>query len=173
MRSNRPKSLPATTAFLLLIATSASADPIRPTAPSIANIRTSATPEVARSGPGGSDPLTLSPEMTGVGRVASPIDGRVEGLAGSSLLISASTPPALDPAELPRESLVGSSSSGMGWERVLHDPEVASQPSKRHNIRIPEPASLTLIAAGLIGLTARNRLRRSAQTRKVVSRRVD
>ncbi len=47
------------------------------------------------------------------------------------------------------------------------DPEIASDADSGRNVRIPEPASLTLIAAGLIGLAARNRMRKSLHPKRL------
>jgi hypothetical protein len=47
--------------------------------------------------------------------------------------------------------------------RVDRSPELATDTESGTNIRIPEPASLTLVAAGIVGLAARQRLRRNAR----------
>ena len=70
-------------------------------------------------------------------------------------------------AAAPRPSLPSDPLLGAGFEQMLNPdlvptyPVLASSAVFGHNIRIPEPASLALVAAGIVGLIARKRLRKN------------
>jgi len=68
--------------------------------------------------------------------------------------------------ELPPGPLLGASSERITPKRTLRNPEIASNGETGQNVRIPEPGSITLIVAGIIGLAARVHLRRKLQGRK-------
>ena len=148
---------------LTMAAASTSAGVIRSSSEASASATLATAPEVARSGPEapGHSRLLLSPAL---------IEGSWTDLThrplfsldlAGTLMADRATPPgsgeALARPDLPKDSLLGASS-----ERIIaseHGAEVES----RHNLRIPEPASVALVAAGLLGLVARKRMRRKLQ----------
>ena len=146
-----------------MVAASTSAGVIRPSSEASPSATLAAAPEVARSGPEapGSSRLALSPAL---------IDGSWTDMTRRPLLsfdlsrpsmVDRATPPgsgeALARPDLPKDPLLGASS-----ERIIAS-EDGAEVESGHNLRIPEPASVALVAAGLLGLVARNRMRRKIQ----------
>lgn len=169
MRSFRPTWFALV--FVLMIPRPAPADVMSlPGTPSTRPLST--PPEVARNGPESSDPLALSRALSGLIPEVSPLlrRGQENGLANSTLdgpiaPESAEAAPLVLP-ELVDKVALGPPATRLAQIRPAGDPDVASSPSWGTNVRIPEPASVTLVAAGLIGLIARNRLRRDAIAKK-------
>ena len=165
MRSNRPASLAIMVVFFLI--GSASADVIPSPSPL-------SGPPLDLVGPSarGEDPLALSNAIGGLNPDRSPLLRHAEanGLAGSSIdaqpaLIAAPVP--LPRPELTNGMQLDASSRPMIREASVRDRKDTLEPLSGHNIRIPEPASVTLVAAGLIGLAARRHLRRNNHVKAV------
>ena len=150
---------------LTMVAASTSAGVIRPSSEASAIATLVTAPEVARSGPeaAGNSRLVLSPAL---------IEGSWTDLTrrplfsldlARTLMTDRATPPgsgealALARPDLPKDPLLGASS-----ERIIAS-ESGAEVEPGHNLRIPEPASVALVAAGLLGLVARNRMRRKLQ----------
>ncbi|MDB5352989.1 MAG: hypothetical protein JWN86_4236 [Planctomycetota bacterium] len=170
MRLNRPTI--AAVAITIALMGSVSADVISsarpPSLPGLAP-----PPSLTPPLPEGGDPLGLTGAAAALNRENSPLLREAErgALAGSSLAdhpIPSAAPFPLARPELPRETLLGASTREAVRDRSVRNLERGSDPFSGHNIRIPEPASLTLLFAGLIGLVARNRLRRDHHPKKIV-----
>ena len=148
---------------LTMVAAPTSAGVIRSSSEASASATLATAPEVARSGPEapGNSRLALSPAL---------IEGSWTDLTrrplfsldlASTSMANRATPPgsgeALARPNLPKDPLLGASS-----ERIIAS-ESGAEVESGHNLRIPEPASVALVAAGLLGLVARNRMRRKLQ----------
>jgi hypothetical protein len=123
------------------------------------------SPELARSAPNIPSSLNLSESMLGPNwRKGFQVSLPFSDLASPSLTDQSANSVAagsLVCPQLPQGPLLGSSSEKIAAKRPTDETDIASNPETGHNIRIPEPASLTLVVAGVIGLFARQRMRRS------------
>ena len=145
---------------------SASADAIRPSGEAGATV---VAPELACPGPEapGASRLALSPALLeGTWTDLSRRPLLSSDLAGASLAavapIQGSSQVLVRP-ELPRDPLLGAASERVLASLPARGSENVADADSGHNIRIPEPASLALVAIGVLGLAARGRLRRALQ----------
>lgn len=145
----------------------ASGDVIRPSGAPSLGTPAPEVPEIARSGPM-SAPLTLSKDLLGPDWRTPHSPLMFEGLIGSALDERTSAPAVADARlPLPGDRLLGASKEPLApvsAARGLGLADGASTPS----VRVPEPASVTLVLAGVIGigLVARSRLRRAGHAPK-------
>jgi hypothetical protein len=116
------------------------------------------------------DPLPLAPDLVketaGWAKlVKAPLISA--DLASPTLLENLSQSSTPERPRLPVDPLLGAGSENMLTTGVAAiNPEIASNDEFGHNIRIPEPASLALVAAGIVGIVARRRLRKNLQSKK-------